>query len=454
MSDLFYRAFEERYYAPRHVIRQLRRQYLPFVEPLKSVYPGVSTFDLGCGRGEWLDLMLEAGFDALGVDLDEGMLEGCRELELPAHHGDAVAYLGTLPDNSHAVISAFHVVEHISFEQLTQVVVQALRVLKPGGLLIMETPNPENIVVATRNFYLDPTHLRPIPSQLLSFLPEYYGYARTKVLRMQESRTLLQNATLGLHDVFAGASPDYAVIAQKNARGGVLEKFDDVFSREYGLSLESLSSHYDAGINGPFKRLQARFDELEERTKSALAHEQSRTDSLNDEIQARLHQVEVSAQAGTVRALLEQQLVKAEQDLQQLHHRVIAAEQQVQAMLNSTSWRITAPLRGLRTTLASLLRLPLRLLRACIRPIMLAIMRFVIARPHLANRLAAFLRDYPWLHSRLRLFAIHRGVIEQAESQPLSTNAQAGEVPPGLTPHAHRIFNQLKTAIKNDRLRE
>ena len=162
----------------------------------------------------------------------------------------------------------------------------------------------------------------------------------------------------------------------------------------------------------------------------------------------------LASEAGTVRALLEQQLAKTEQDLQRSHHRAIVAEQQVHAMLNSTSWRITAPLRGLRTMLASLLRLPLRLLRACIRPFMLAVMRFVIARPRLANRLAALLSDYPWLHTRLRLFAIHRGVIEQAESQPLSTNAQAVEVPPGLTPHAHRIFDQLKTAIKNDRIRE
>lgn len=139
-----------------------------------------------------------------------------------------------------------------------------------------------------------------------------------------------------------------------------------------------------------------------------------------------------------------------------LHYQSLAtaSEQRMNALLNSTSWRITAPLRGLRTILASLLKLPLRLLRVYIRPIILAIMRFVIARPRLANRLAALLRDYPWLHSRLRLFAIHRGVIEQAESQPLSTSAQAVEVPPGVTPHAHRIFDQLKTAIKSDRLRE
>ena len=161
MSTLgFYRAFEERFYAPRSTIKNLRQQYLPFVQPLAALYPGAATFDIGCGRGEWLELMQELGMSPFGIDLDAGMLQGCHELNLPAEQGDAVAYLQTLADNSQAVVTAFHVVEHISFEQLTQVVIESLRVLQPGGLLIMETPNPENIVVATRNFYLDPTHLQ------------------------------------------------------------------------------------------------------------------------------------------------------------------------------------------------------------------------------------------------------------------------------------------------------
>lgn len=317
MIDMFYRAFEERYYAPRHVIRQLRQQYLSFVEPLKAIYPGTSTFDIGCGRGEWLELMLEAGFQPLGVDLDEGMLQACQELHLPAHLGDAVVHLASLPDSSHAVITAFHLVEHISFDQLTEVVIQALRVLKPGGLLIMETPNPENIVVGTRNFYLDPTHQRPIPSLLLSFLTEHYGYARTKVLRLQENRDLLKCTTLGLHNVFDGVSPDYAVVAQKGASPSVLEPFDDAFSREYGLSLEVLSSHYDAGIRGPIERLDRRLRELE---------------------------IQLKTEATELRECFKQ----AKQDAQ-------VAETALQTVYASSSWRYTAPIRWLNSQ-ARLLR--------------------------------------------------------------------------------------------------
>ena len=152
MNKSFYRAFEEKFYAPRDSIKSLRKQYLPFVKPLAEIYKSANIFDIGCGRGEWLSLMQEIGFEVFGVDLDAGMLQDCWDRDLPAKEGDAVEYLKTLESNSQAVISAFHVIEHIPFEALSQVVSESFRALKPGGVLIMETPNPENLLVATQNF--------------------------------------------------------------------------------------------------------------------------------------------------------------------------------------------------------------------------------------------------------------------------------------------------------------
>lgn len=248
MSEAFYRAFEERHYAPREVITELRKQYLPFVVPLKDIYENSKVFDIGCGRGEWLCLMKEMGFEVLGVDLDAGMLQDCWDRNLPVEKGDAVAYLKTLESDSRVVVSAFHVVEHISFDELRTVVIESLRILKPGGLLLMETPNPENIVVATRNFYLDPTHQRPIPPQLLSFIPEYYGFARVKTLRLQEFAGLVSSNAPTLRDVLAGVSPDYAVIAQKDSTPEQMQLFDIEFERNYGLSFETLVQRYEERI--------------------------------------------------------------------------------------------------------------------------------------------------------------------------------------------------------------
>lgn len=245
MSDNFYRAFEEKYYASREKIKELRKQYLPFIEPLAKFYPLNKTFDAGCGRGEWLELMQEIGLLPYGVDLDEGMLQSCKELNLPASKCDAISYIKTLDSESHLVISAFHVVEHIHFDDLRTLVSEAYRVLKPGGLLIMETPNPENIRVSTLHFYTDPTHIRPIPPNLLSFIPEYYGFKRIKILRLQESKELAKQESASLLQVLESSSPDYAVIAQKDADIHLLQPLSPLFEKEYGLSINSMFDRYE-----------------------------------------------------------------------------------------------------------------------------------------------------------------------------------------------------------------
>lgn len=257
MSDDFYRAFEDKHRGSRDLILSRLRVYLNFISPLKEIYPVAPTIDLGCGRGEWLELLLQEGFLPKGVDQDEGMLQGCLDGNLSVEKADIIEYLSALSDESQTIVSAFHVVEHISFDQLRTVVSEALRVLKPGGLLIMETPNPENIVVATRNFYLDPTHQRPIPPQLLSFLPEYYGFFRTKILRLQESKELAEKVSPTLNEIFEGVSPDYAVIAQKSAPTTTLELFDQEFDKAYGLQLSTLAGRYDAKIQQAEAKAQA-----------------------------------------------------------------------------------------------------------------------------------------------------------------------------------------------------
>ncbi len=245
MNDDFYRAFEDRYRGSREVVKERLQVYLPFIEPLRDRIPGDPALDLGCGRGEWLEVLLEAGFAPTGIDLDEGMLDACHALGLPACKGDAVAHLATLPDDSQLVVSAFHLVEHVHFDDLRLLVSGAFRVLMPGGILIMETPNPESFVVATRHFYLDPTHHRPLPPQLLSFVTDYYGFNRVKIVRLQESKELAERETLTLQDVFQGASPDYAVVAQKNGDRETMALTAAVFEREYGLTPETLLERYN-----------------------------------------------------------------------------------------------------------------------------------------------------------------------------------------------------------------
>ena len=236
MSDQFYRAFEEKFRGPRGLIQQRLEVYLPFVQPVCAAYPEALVFDLGCGRGEWLELLQKNSIAAMGVDLDTGMLAACQQINLKVQCQDALESLKQLQDGSASVVSAFHLVEHLPFDRVKDLVAECHRVLKPGGLLIMETPNPENFMVATHNFYLDPTHLRPIPPDLLAFVPEYFGYESVKILRLQETDGVKTHPNLSMLDVLTGASPDYAVVAQKAGYTALKQNLQALFDQAFGIS--------------------------------------------------------------------------------------------------------------------------------------------------------------------------------------------------------------------------
>mgnify|MGYP001421737529 CR=1 FL=1 len=316
----FYRAFEERYRGPRELIKSRLRVYIPFIEPLKSAYIEHKAIDLGCGRGEWLELLQELGYDARGVDLDDQMLAACRQLGLKVQTEDAIGFLKALPNESQLVVSAFHFVEHIPFADLQTLVQEALRVLRPGGLLIMETPNPENIVVGTTNFYLDPTHQRPIPPQLLSFLPEYYGFFQVKILRLQEPEELASGKAPSLLNVFNGVSPDYAVVAQKGGDESAIVAKRKAFATEYGLTLENLAARYDAQAESRATEAESHAAEAEARATEAVAR-----------------------------------ATEAESRATEAEARATQAEACFNDVINSTSWKITRPLRAARRAFQQLL---------------------------------------------------------------------------------------------------
>ena len=264
MSDNFYRAFEDLHRGQRSDIMRRLQVYLPFVLPVAKAHPHAMCLDLGCGRGEWLQLLAENSLNASGVDLDLGMLAAAQAGGLQVRQADAIQALKDADDGSIAVVSAFHLVEHLPFESLQELVTQARRVLVPGGLLIMETPNPDNLRVATNNFYLDPSHLKPIPSSLLSFVSEHAGFARTKILGLQESPALRFQTELHLQDVLAGASPDYAVIAQTSGSAHSESQLNAAFEREYGISTTDLAQGYAAQQTRTIKALKSETQDLRE----------------------------------------------------------------------------------------------------------------------------------------------------------------------------------------------
>jgi SAM-dependent methyltransferase len=158
--------------------------YLPFLASGNVGSQRRTVLDIGFGRGEWLELLRENGYGAFGIEANQVLLDRAQAGGYDVIGGDARAALRTLEDCSLRCITAFHVVEHLAFEELLGLLTECRRLLEPGGLLILETPNPENVVVGSANFYLDPTHIQPYPMQLLRFLVEQRGFSNVETLAL------------------------------------------------------------------------------------------------------------------------------------------------------------------------------------------------------------------------------------------------------------------------------
>jgi SAM-dependent methyltransferase len=229
--------------------------YIPFILPLLELLPDSDIIDLGCGRGEFLELLDAEGARCVGIDSDPDMIETCLNINLNATNGDVLAYLNAARDNSASVISAFHVVEHLSFPQLQELVSQALRILKPGGLLMLETPNPQNLVVGSYSFFLDPTHTKPIPWELLEFVTEFSGFSENKVFFLQEPAGISDKVDVTISDVLFGVSPDYSVIAQKGGSSELNTAIGPLLNADCGVTLSQLSTKYDSRLEGKIERI-------------------------------------------------------------------------------------------------------------------------------------------------------------------------------------------------------
>lgn len=223
-----YLDLENAFRGTREQVRERAESYLPRVAAVQAGTEAAPVVDLGCGRGEWLELLRDRGLVARGVDLNPLFVDACREQGLEVEHGDAIAWLRRQPDHSIGAITAFHLVEHLPLETLLALLDEARRVLKPGGLVMLETPNPENLSVGACNFYLDPTHRNPVPPLLLQFLVANRGFEEPEIVRLAEHRVFdplrmidasvpgaaEMNPVIALVRQAYYSAPDYAVVAR------------------------------------------------------------------------------------------------------------------------------------------------------------------------------------------------------------------------------------------------
>jgi SAM-dependent methyltransferase len=223
--------FADRFRGSEEEIKDRQRPYLEYFAGRDRV------LDIGCGRGEFLELLREAGVGAQGVDRDLDMLLWCKEKGLDVVRADAMAFLDGLPDGSLGGIFCAQVVEHLDGDRIVQLVQICGRKLSPGACLIIETVNPGCLLTFAESFYLDLSHIRPIHSQAMRFVLESAGFGDLQTLFSSpvdpalripthpESGPQFETFNAGiarLNDLIYGFQ-DYAIVGRAGFSAGAFE---------------------------------------------------------------------------------------------------------------------------------------------------------------------------------------------------------------------------------------
>ena len=218
LLDSLYVSMLDQFRGTREEIKDRLRVHLPLLENTKAGKEKRPILDLGCGRGEWLELLQEKGLLARGVDISSILVEQCREKGLEVIESEMVTFLQKIPEASLGGVTGFHIIEHLPFELLIKLLDETVRVLKPGGIAIFETPNPHNILVGSCNFYLDPAHKKPLPSSMMKFIAEARGLCRVEIMNLhpfpESCRLSGSDLAERMNEYFYGPQ-DYALIGWK-----------------------------------------------------------------------------------------------------------------------------------------------------------------------------------------------------------------------------------------------
>ena len=220
-ADIDYVEFERRFRGEPAEVALAQKRYLSLIPPVGE--PG-TVVDIGCGRGEMLAMLVEAGHEARGVDTDAGMVQACLDEGLDAVCDDGLHFLATTPPESLKGIFCAQVVEHLLTSELEGLVRRAFEALRPGGVLVVETINPRSSFALGNHFYADTSHVRPVHPETLRFICEQAGFSSVQLEERSPHPLLdlqdeLPDDVMGtaVHDLIGSVFgyQDYVIIANK-----------------------------------------------------------------------------------------------------------------------------------------------------------------------------------------------------------------------------------------------
>jgi SAM-dependent methyltransferase len=434
-------AFEVYFRGSREDIRRRLSFYLPLLEEAGVRDLAGPVLDLGTGRGEWLAMLAEHGHTAVGIDVSKSVASVAREAGLDVTQADALEDLRARPKASLAAVTGFHVVEHLDPTLLGELLAQIHRVLAPGGVVVLETPNPENVTVATTTFHLDVEHVRPIPPTLIEFHARDAGFKLPWIARVNRALlapplsevpgdvpgALAINAAIYAINGLLFTAPDYALVAQKS-KGRALGLDGATFERLFGAQPRDLETYRRNAAEEAARRLEAEKTEL-----AARAAELERVAAEATELAE-----EAAARAG-----------RAEARAQEAESQTNVAWADFAAVSDSLSWRVTAPLRlaaslARRSAGASASR-PGRTPKIYAKLAVGHPMRWALSQPRLGPALDKTLARMPAVDHKVRV-AIHETQVVRTGTPPPATSAPAADLA-DLSEAARSIVADVERAL-------
>lgn len=213
--EMDYEKFQQQFRGSEEEIKRRQQKYVKYFQSKNDV------LDIGCGRGEFLELLRENGVQARGVEIDEKTVDYCKKKKLEVVLSDGIEYLESLPDDSLGGIFMAQVIEHLPPARVNKLIQLSYKKLKKNSYLVIETPNPLSLV-SFHNFFLDPTHVFPLHPQLMEFLMSSAGFKKIEI-------------------IFSSPNPEQSKLRKLKLKKG-LGSWEKEFVKTYNDNIEKLNS--------------------------------------------------------------------------------------------------------------------------------------------------------------------------------------------------------------------
>ena len=331
-----YIEFENQFRGSRESILERLDQYRGVLTYIKEEYPRAKALDLGCGRGEWLQKCQQYKLSAQGIDASSSMIKYCKKEGLNACKGNIFKIMPHLKSNCYSLITAFHIIEHLDNDKITKLLIEAERLLKKNGIIIIEMPSIDNIYVSTDSFYLDETHINKIHPKLLIYKLGIHGFKSTELNYINGEA--VEEQTHLMKKLFYNVGQDVSIVACKKItlpklRGG--KGITDSIIKY--PEKRQIISEIDLNLENSIKLLNQVSRQIEEESANREAQLLMQADQLQAKInqQADQLQAKINQQADQLQAKINQQADQLQSKINELTIKIELTENMLREQIHS-----------------------------------------------------------------------------------------------------------------------